>query len=135
MIAGPTLRAAVAVLAAVCCGGVALAADRTCGDKTPVKRLDELGPAIFACWSPPAGSQGKHLTLRFSLRRDGTLIGKPQATYAKFKETDGSDRKFVASVLVALDKALPLPLTPGLGGAIAGRPMTLRFAVETGTGI
>ncbi|WP_292890520.1 hypothetical protein [Mesorhizobium sp.] len=67
------------------------------------------------------------LTLRFSLRRDGTLIGKPRATFSKLGQDDRLNKAFVASVLEALDKALPVPFTESMGGAIAGRILSPLF--------
>ncbi len=67
------------------------------------------------------------LTLRFSLRRDGTLIGKPVATFSDLGPDDRLNSAFVASILEALDKALPIPFTESMGGAIAGRILSPRF--------
>ncbi|SFK15698.1 hypothetical protein SAMN04488498_10341 [Mesorhizobium albiziae] len=73
------------------------------------------------------------ITLVFSLRRDGTLIGKPKVTWTKLAGDTVLQRAFVQSVLAALDKALPLPFTDSMGNAIAGRPFALRFAARTPT--
>lgn len=105
---------------------------RPCGSREPVDTLRETGEALYACWEPPAGSEGMEITLLFSLRRDGTLIGRPRATWSKLSGNSSQQRTFVASVLTALDRALPLPLTDGMGGAVAGRPLTLRFSVAGG---
>jgi hypothetical protein len=126
----PLILAALAAL--LCSTAAAPAQQRACGSREPIDTLAELWPALYACWSPPAGTEGKELTLRFSIRRDGTLIGKPRATYSKLEGGGDLDRAFVASVLEALDRTLPLPITEGLGGVIAGRPMALRFAVPAG---
>ncbi|TIO71994.1 MAG: TonB C-terminal domain-containing protein, partial [Mesorhizobium sp.] len=91
--------------------------------------IAEMSAAIYACWRPPRGTAGLSLTLRFSLRRDGTLIGKPRATFSVLGSNDALNRAFVASVLEALDKALPLPFTESMGEAIAGRILSPRFTV------
>ncbi|WP_245486710.1 MULTISPECIES: hypothetical protein [unclassified Mesorhizobium] len=67
------------------------------------------------------------LTLRFSLRCNGTLIGKPRATYADLGTDAQRSRAFVASILRALDDALPLPFSDSMGEAIAGRMLAPRF--------
>ena len=126
----PLILAALAAL--LCSAGSAPAQQRACGSREPINTLAELWPALYACWSPPAGTEGKELTLTFSVRRDGTLIGKPRATYSKLQGGSDLDRAFVTSVLQALDKTLPLPITESFGGVIAGRPMALRFAVPAG---
>lgn len=105
----------------------AQAQQRPCGSKTPINTLADLTPALYACWRPPAGTEGREITLRFSVRRDGSLLGKPRATYSKMTDRGADDRAFVASVLKALDEAVPLPLTESFGGVIAGRPMAVRF--------
>lgn len=106
--------------------------DRPCGSREPVNTLRQTWEALYACWEPPAGSEGMEITLMFSLRRDGTLIGRPRATWSKLSGSSNDQRAFVASVLTALDRALPLPLTDGMGGAVAGRPLALRFSVAGG---
>jgi len=93
-----------------------------------------MSSAIYACWEPPLGTSGMSITLQFSLRRQGTLIGKPRATYSKLSGDEALNRAFVASILKALDKALPLPLTYGMGGAIAGRMLAQRFTAISGGG-
>jgi hypothetical protein len=108
----------------------AAAQERECGSQEPINTIQEMWPALYACWQPPAGSEGMDITLVFSLRRDGTLIGKPRVTWSRLAGTEEEQRAFVASVIEALDKALPLPFTDSMGGAIAGRPLAPRFSVS-----
>ncbi|ETA72748.1 hypothetical protein HKB47_20550 [Mesorhizobium japonicum] len=105
----------------------AIAQERPCHSPDPVNTLKEMSEAIYACWRPPAGTAGMSLTLQFSLRRNGTLIGKPRATYSDLGTDPQLSRAFVASILKALDEALPLPFSDGMGGAIAGRMLAPRF--------
>ena len=106
---------------------VAIAQERPCHSTDPVDTLKEMSEAIYACWMPPAGTAGMSLTLQFSLRRNGTLIGKPRATYLDLGTNPQLSRAFVASILKALDDALPLPFSDSMGGAIAGRMLAPRF--------
>ncbi|MER8368942.1 TonB C-terminal domain-containing protein [Mesorhizobium sp. M0119] len=107
--------------------------ERACRSPDPVDTIDEMFSAIVACWKPPPGTAGMTLTLQFSIRRNGTLIGKPRATYSHLGDDGSLNRAFVASVLEALDKALPLPVSDSMGGAIAGRTLFPRFtAVSEG---
>ena len=101
-----------------------------CPAPGPVNTLNEVWSAIVACWKPPPGSAGLAITLTFSLRRNGTMIGQPRVSWSKLAGDEALQRGFVASVLDALAAALPLPLSDGMGGAIAGRPLALRFAAE-----
>lgn len=93
--------------------------------------LRQLFPALAACWSPPhfaATPQGPdvQVTARFSLRRDGSVIGTPRITYAA-GVTGGDRATLLRATLASLGRCTPVRLTPGLGRAIAGRPLALRF--------
>ena len=97
----------------------------------PADTLTALYPALAACWrlpALPAGIQGSavEITARLSLRRDGSLIGPPRITYAT--GIAGRDRPtLVRATLASLDRCTPAHITAGLGRAIAGRPVALRF--------
>lgn len=106
------------------------AREAICGNRAPINTLKELWPALYACWTPPPGSGGMAVTLVFSVRRDGSLIGKPRATYSKSNGDLEMKKKFFASVLEALHKALPPPLTDSFGGVLAGEPLALLFGVK-----
>ena len=101
--------------------------DRGCNAEKPVNSINEMFSALYACWQPPQGTEGMSITLRFSLRRDGTLIGKPQTTFTSKINNNELSKAFVISILEALHKSLPLPFTDSMGGAVAGRPLALRF--------
>jgi hypothetical protein len=128
-----TIRSAIFVamlstVAAAGTSGIAYSEEQHCPVTATVDTLSEMWAALYACWQPPAGSEGLEITLRFSLRRNGTMIGQPRVSWSKLGGDQTLQRAFVASILEALDKALPLPLSNGMGGAIAGRPMALRFS-------
>jgi len=127
-----TFRRTVAIFAAAVIAGCgqAWAQERACGSRDPVNSIAEMSAAIYACWQPPRGTGGMSLTLRFSLRRNGTLFGKPRATFSKLGPDDSLNRAFVASVLEALEKALPVPFTDSMGEAIAGRILAPLFAAS-----
>ena len=103
------------------------AGTRRCNSSTPVNSIDEMFDALFACWEPPAGTAGMSMTLRFSLRSNSTLIGEPRVTYKGKLNGDERSKAFEASILDALQQALPVPFTKTMAGAIAGRPMALLF--------
>ncbi len=97
----------------------------------PADTLAALYPALAACWNLPhlaGGIRGGdvEITARLSLRRDGSLIGPPRITYAA--GIAGGDRPtLVRATLASLDRCTPAHITTGLGRAIAGRPVALRF--------
>jgi hypothetical protein len=93
----------------------------------PVATLRDLGPALTACFRAPDHSAGSQVTVRFSLTREGTLLGRPAITFSKLVGNPEDQRAFVAAALGGLAACTPVRLTPGLGGAIAGRPLSVRF--------
>lgn len=100
--------------------------------QVPADTLRALGPALTACWRPPPGSEGSEITIRFSLRRDGSLLGQPRITYSRLSGDAETQRAFVAAALGGLAACLPARITDGLGGTIAGRPLTIRFGARSG---
>ena len=67
------------------------------------------------------------MTIRFSLTRDGTILGKPAVSFARLVGSNDDKRAFVLAALGAIAACTPVAVTPGLGGAIAGRPLSIRF--------
>ena len=96
-------------------------------NKPEVDRLADLWPALSACWQPPAGSHGMEITLRFSLTRQGAIPGEPRITYSKLNGPPEARRAFRNMAMAALEACTPVNLSDGLGGAIAGRPISIRF--------
>jgi hypothetical protein len=99
----------------------------------PDHDLDTIGD-LFAelrsCWSPPdadSAQEGMQMTVRFSFKRSGEMIGAPRLTFA----TQGAPADLRATYLKAinnsLDACLPMKFTDDLGGALAGRPIAIRY--------
>jgi hypothetical protein len=97
---------------------------------TPANTLRELFTELNHCLVTPKGIIGSELTIVFSLRRDGALLGKPKITFAKLPGDPSDQRKFTDGVETAFNKCLPATITDELGGAIAGRPLSMRFIVK-----
>jgi hypothetical protein len=96
----------------------------------PANTLRELFAALERCLVTPKGVIGSELTIVFSLRRDGRLLGKPRISYSRLSGDAFEQGKFAGDIANAFDKCLPLSITDALGGAIAGRPMSIRFVVH-----
>jgi hypothetical protein len=70
---------------------VALTASIVCAaelavENSDARTLDRLGdpwPALSECWQPPPGSAGMEVTVRFSLKRSGAIVGEPRITYSR----------------------------------------------------
>jgi hypothetical protein len=101
----------------------------------PANSLRELYAVLGECVKAPVGAPGSEITVVFSLKRNGSLFGKPRISHAKLLGDANAQRDFVASVLAGFNRCLPVSITEGLGGAVAGRPMSFRVigrARETG---
>ncbi len=102
-------------------------------ERAPVERIDRIRDvfmAIQACWRPPrdGGFTGQEVTLRLSFNRTGVPLGRPRITFYKPGGTASDREAFTRSVAAAFERCTPLPFTPRLGAAIAGRPFTFRFS-------
>ena len=63
---------------------------------------------------------------RFSFKRTGELIAPPRVTYTS--EVDPEGRRIYSQSIDALfDRCTPIPFSQRMGGAIAGRPISIRF--------
>jgi hypothetical protein len=108
------------------------ALDDAAGSK-PEGELDtirEIFAALRRCWIPPdldKASEGMQVSVRLSFRRDGEVIGTPRWTYATPDASAETRDAYRDSVTAAIARCTPLPFTKGLGGAIAGRPIAIRF--------
>ncbi|AWN50473.1 hypothetical protein [Methylobacterium sp. 17Sr1-1] len=87
--------------------------------------LVALYSVLAACWRPPADLGAAAITARFALRRDGSLQGTPRITFARVRPE--RREALAAETLSSLARCTPARLTAGLGGAVAGRPIALRF--------
>ena len=92
--------------------------------------IGDLFAALRACWSPPppdAARAGMQMSVLFSVRKSGTPIAPPRVTYASpgvSKDVRGS---YLKSINASLGGCTPLTFTRGLGDAIAGRPIMIRY--------
>jgi hypothetical protein len=102
----------------------------------PEGRLDtirEIFAALRGCWVPPdleKASEGMEVSVRLSFRRDGKVIGSPRWTYTTPAASPEMRDTYRESVTAAIARCAPLPFTDGLGGAIAGRPIAIRFVED-----
>ncbi len=89
--------------------------------------MNEVGAAMLACWTPPANSDNSSVTLSFSFKRDGTLIGRPRTTAIHVNGDDKARKAYVDAATKALQDCLPLSFSPSLAQGIAGSVFTLQF--------
>jgi hypothetical protein len=95
-----------------------------------VDTLDEMWARLRQCWqSPrlPEGHPGMQITALFTFQRNGELFGKPKITFESPEATEADSIIYRTAVMETLQRCSPMPFTDGMGGAIAGKPLRLRF--------
>ena len=96
-------------------------------------RLDtirDLFGALRACWVPPPPDEarpGMQMSVRLSFKRSGQMFGAPRVTYTSPDAPPAARDVYQEAIQAALERCMPLPFTAGLGGAIAGRPIAIRY--------
>ncbi|MDA9549789.1 MULTISPECIES: hypothetical protein [Bradyrhizobium] len=98
----------------------------------PDHDLDTIGDlfaALRSCWSPPSDQAraGMQMSVRFSFNKNGSLIGPPRLTYATAGVPADTRTTYLNAINASLKACLPLKFTSGLGGALAGRPIAIRY--------
>jgi hypothetical protein len=99
----------------------------------PDHDLDTIGD-LFAqlrsCWTPPSADsakEGMQMTVRFSFKRSGDIIASPRMTFATSGASADIRATYLKAINASLDACMPLKFTGGLGGALAGRPIAIRY--------
>jgi hypothetical protein len=107
------------------------------GADKPVDTISDMFAALRACWVPPPKIEARHgmqYTVRFAFKRSGEMIGPPFVTYASRDiATDSIRNVYHGAVQEALDRCTPLHFTDGMAGAVAGRPIAVRFVDDRTT--
>lgn len=96
----------------------------------PLDTMDGVGAKILSCWSPPAGAENSVVSMRFSLKADGSLIGPPRPAYIDVSGSDDVRKKFIAAAAAAIQKCTPVELSADLARGIGGQVFTLDFATS-----
>jgi hypothetical protein len=68
------------------------------------------------------------VTLSFSLKRDGTLIGPPRTTDISVAGDEQAKKHFVDAAIAALEGCLPLEFSASIAQGIGGQVFTMQFA-------
>jgi hypothetical protein len=94
----------------------------------PLSSMGAVGQAITACWKPPADITKSAVTLAFSLKRDGSLIGTPRPTAININGDADVRKRFIAAAIDAVVQCTPVELSDDLAQGIGGQVFTLVFA-------
>jgi hypothetical protein len=94
-----------------------------------IDNIRDMFAALRACWLPPDRDERQDLqmSVRFAFKRTGELIGEPRVTYTTPGVDDDTRRVFRHAIDETLERCTPMPFSRGMGGAIAGRPIAIRF--------
>ena len=101
--------------------------------RKPDHDLDTIGDlfaALRTCWSPPPADiarPGMQMSVRFSFKRSGEIIATPRVTYATAGAPADTRAAYLKAINTSLAGCTPLKFTSGLGGALAGRPIAIRY--------
>jgi hypothetical protein len=103
------------------------------GPEASDRKLDTLRAmfdALRACWVPPGKDEarpGMQMSVRFAFKRSGEIIAAPRVTYVSPGVSSETRETYLNAITATLERCTPLHFTAGLGGAVAGRPIAIRF--------
>ena len=101
--------------------------------RKPDHDLDDIGDlfaALRSCWTPPptdVAREGMQMSVRFSFKTSGAMIAPPRLTFATQGASADTRTAYLKAINSSLDSCLPFKFSASLGGAIAGRPIAIRY--------
>jgi hypothetical protein len=105
-------------------------ADALGADDHTVNSIRDMFIALRGCWVPPPRDEARHgteYTTRFALKRDGTMVAIPRMTYSSHDIPAATRDVYREAIDAALRRCIPLHFSAGMAGAVAGRPIAIRF--------
>jgi len=115
------------------------ASEQTAKDKPVADRSDEaqlvnsihdMFAALRVCWLPPPKDKarsGMEYTVFFAFNCNGELIAPARVTYATHGVPIEVRNVYRDAVEATLKRCTPMHFSTGMAGAIAGRPIAVRF--------
>ena len=93
----------------------------------PLDSLKDVAPTLSKCLQLPQdmARPGMQVTMRLGFSKSGKVLGTPRFTYITHDAPEGVRTAYRSAATDMLDRCQPLPLSAGLGGAIAGRPFVI----------
>jgi hypothetical protein len=92
--------------------------------------IGDLFAALRSCWSPPpadAAREGMQMSVLFSFKKSGAMIAPPRMTFATQGAPADIRNTYLKAINASLSGCEPFKFTAGLGDAIAGRPIMIRY--------
>ena len=105
----------------------------TAAAEKPLNSIGQMYAALRACWTPPPKDEARHgmeYTIRFAFKRDGEIAAPPRRTYSSHGAPDKVRDTYRDAVDEAIKRCTPLHFSKGMAGAVAGRPVAIRFVDE-----
>lgn len=93
----------------------------------PIDSWAQMRAALVGCWTVPAGTEGSVMAFRFLFAPDGGLRGPPRLMARILKGDEAARKAYEASAYAALDRCLPLALTPHFKAIMGETLVQLRF--------
>lgn len=109
------------------------AKDQAAKYQKPDHDLDNIGDlfaTLRSCWTPPpadSAREGMQMSVRFSFKRTGEIIAAPRLTFATAGVPADTRATYLKAINASLGACMPLKFTGNLGGALAGRPIAIRY--------
>jgi hypothetical protein len=100
------------------------------GSEHKLDTIRAMFDALRACWVPPTKDEalaGMQMSVRFAFKRSGEIIATPRVTYATPGVPPETRDVYRSAIAAALERCTPLHFTDGMAGAIAGKPIAIRF--------
>ena len=95
-----------------------------------VNTLHDMFQALRVCWMPPPPEKsrpGMEYTIRFAFKSNGELIAPARVTYSTHGVPEEVRNVYHEAVEAAFRRCTPMHFSTGMAGAIAGRPIFIRF--------
>jgi hypothetical protein len=108
----------------------------TGGEERALDSIRDMFSALRECWVPPPKDEARHgmeYTIRFAFKRDGEVIAPPRMTYASHDAPAEMRDLYRNAIDAALKRCTPLHFSEGMAGAVAGRPIAIRFVDDRTT--
>ncbi len=67
------------------------------------------------------------MSVQLSFKRSGEIFSPPRVTYANKNADAEVQRRYRRAIDAAIERCTPMPFTESMGGAIAGRQISVRF--------
>jgi hypothetical protein len=105
-------------------------------EEKPLDSIRAMYATLRACWVPPPQDSARHgmeYTVRFAFKRDGEIVAPPRMTYASHEAPAQVREVYRDAIDAALARCTPLHFSDGMAGAVAGRPIAIRFVDDRST--